>query len=55
MPVGSGVVESACKQIVGSRLKRAGRRRSKAVANALLAAERCIKNNRWTDFLDRRA
>ena len=55
LPVGSGVVESVCKQIVGSRFKRAGCRWSKAGANALLAAERCIENNRWADFLDWRA
>ena len=52
LPVGSGVVESDCKQIVGSRFKRVGSRCSKAGANALLAAECCIENNRWTDFLD---
>ena len=55
LPVGSGVVESACKQIVGSRFKRSGCRWSKAGANALLAAECCIENNRWADFLDWRA
>ena len=52
LPVGSGVVESACKGIVRSRFKRAGCRWSKADANALLAAECCIDNNRWADFLD---
>ena len=55
LPVGSGVVESACKQIVGSRFKRAGCRWSKAGANALLAVKCCIENNRWADFLDWRA
>ena len=49
LPVGSGVVESACKQIVGSRFKRAGCRWSKAGAKC------CIENNRWADFLDWRA
>ena len=55
LPVGSGVVESACKRIVGSRFKRAGCRWSKAGANALLAVKCCIDNNRWADFLDWRA
>ena len=55
VPVGSGVVESACKRIVGSRLKRSGCRWSKAGANALLAVKCCIDNSRWTDFLDWRA
>ena len=40
LPVGSGVVESACKHIVGNRFKKAGCRWSKAGANALLAAEK---------------
>ena len=52
LPVGSGVVESACKRIVGSRLKGAGRRWSKAGANAVLATGCCLENRRWPDFLD---
>ena len=55
LPVGSGVVESACKQIVGSRFKRAGCHWSKAGANALLAVKCCFENRRWADFLDWRA
>ena len=55
LPVGFGVVESACKQIVGTRFKRAGCRWSKADAYALLAVKCCIENNRWADFLDWRA
>ena len=55
LPVGSGVVESACKQIVGSRFKGAGRRWSKIGANAVLAIKCCFRNNRWPDFLDWRA
>ena len=39
LPVGSGVVENACKYIVGIRW-------SKASANALLAALCCLKNLR---------
>ena len=55
LPVGSGIVESACKRIVGSRLKGAGRRWSKAGANAVLATGCCLENRRWPDFLDWRA
>ena len=55
LPVGSGIVESACKRIVGSRLKGAGRRWSKAGANAVLAIRCCLENRRWPDFLDWRA
>ena len=52
LPVGSGIVESACKRIVGSRLKGAGRHWSKAGADAVLAIGRCLENRRWPDFLD---
>ena len=55
LPIRSGVVENACKQIVGSRFKRAGRRWTKAGANALLAVKCCFKNKRWPDFLEWRA
>ena len=55
LPVGAGVVESACKQIVGSRFKGAGRRWSKAGADALLAVKCRFRNNRWPDFLDWKA
>ena len=55
LPVGAGIVESACKRIVGSRLKGAGRHWSKAGANGLLAIRCCIENTRWPDFLDWRA
>ena len=51
----SGVVESACKQIVGSRCKGAEQHWPKAGANALLAVKCCLKNNRWPDFLEWRA
>ena len=53
--IGFGVVESACKQIVGSRFNWAGCHWPKACTNALLAVKCCLKNNRWTDFFDWRA
>ena len=55
LPVGPGFVESACKQIVSSRFKRAGCQWSEAGANTLLAVKCCLKNNRWPDFLEWRA
>ena len=55
LPVGSGIVESACKRIVGSRLKGAGCHWSTAGANAVLAIGRCLENRRWPDFLEWRA
>ena len=52
LPVGSGIVESACKQIVANRFKGAGRHWSKAGANGLLAIRCCLENRRWPDFLE---
>ena len=52
LPVGSGIVESACQRIIGSRLKGAGRRWSKTDANAVLATGCCLENRRWPDFPD---
>ena len=55
LPVGSGIVESACKRIVGNRFKQSGRRWSKAAANAVPTIRCCLENSRWPDFLDWRA
>ncbi len=51
MQVGSGVVESGCRQF-GLRLKRPGTRWSEKGANAMLALKSCVMNRRLTDFLD---
>lgn len=46
-PIGSGVVESACKQIVSERMKLAGMRWKKPGAQAVMTL-RCIKlSNIW--------
>ena len=55
LPVGSGIVESTCKHIVGNRFKQSGCRWQKAGANAVLATGCCLENMRWPDFLDWRA
>ena len=55
LPVGSGIVESACNCIVGNRLKGAGRHWSKAEVNAVLAIKCCFENMRWPDFLEWKA
>ena len=51
MQVGSGVVESGCRQS-GLRLKRPGTRWSERGANAMPALRSCVMNRRLTDFLD---
>ena len=48
--VGSGVVESGCKSIVGTRLKRSGMRWTVDGANAILALRCCTKSGRYEDF-----
>lgn len=53
--IGSGVVESLGRQLVGKRLKQPGSHWSKAGANRLLAIKSCLHNNRWADFLDWKA
>ncbi len=51
MQIGSGVVESACRQIVGLRLKRPGSHWSVKGTNAVLSIKCCLTNHRWVDFL----
>jgi hypothetical protein len=46
-PVGSGTVESACKNVVGSRLKRGGMRWKVERAEALLAVRCALLSDRW--------
>ncbi len=53
--IGSGVVESACRGLVGIRLRRPGSHWSVAGAKAMLSLKSCIENNRWADFLHWRA
>ena len=53
--VGSGIVESACKSIVGSRLKQSGMRWTVNAANAILSLRCCTKSGRYEDFWERRS
>jgi hypothetical protein len=47
LPIGSGVIESSCKHVVGDRLKRSGMRWDEEGAEDLLAL-RCLDlNQRW--------
>jgi hypothetical protein len=48
--IGSGVIESACKHIVGERFKRAGMRWSQDHAPKLLALRVCRASGWWNDF-----
>jgi hypothetical protein len=50
MHIGSGVVEAACKHVVGTRCKRAGQRWTKPGAGAILDL-RCLSlNGRWDEY-----
>lgn len=48
--IGSGVVEAACKHVVGSRCKRSGMRWSKDGAQSILALRSLVLNDRWDDY-----
>ncbi len=51
-PVGSGTVESACKTVVGTRMKGAGMRWKVERAEAVLALRCAILSNRWQNAWD---
>ncbi len=53
--VASGVVEGACKNIVGNRLKQGGMRWTVNGANAIIALRCAVESNRFDDFWERRA
>ncbi len=53
--VATGVVDGACKNIVGGRLKRGGMHWTVDGANAILALRCAILANRFDDFWERRA
>jgi hypothetical protein len=46
-PVGSGTVESACKRVIGARLKQAGMCWTKAGAQAVLSLRAQLLSGRW--------
>jgi hypothetical protein len=48
--IGSGAVESACKHVVGQRLKQAGMRWSVQGADAILQLRILWKNGEWNRF-----
>jgi hypothetical protein len=50
LPIGSGIVEAACKNIVKSRLCRSGMRWARKGGQHILHLRAHIKSNRWDDF-----
>jgi len=50
MHIGSGVVEAACKHVVGARCKRAGMRWTPAGAETVLALRTQLLNERWDEY-----
>lgn len=53
--VGSGVVEAACKSIIGHRLKQSGMRWTVRGANAIIALRCCELSGRWETFWEARS
>lgn len=51
-PVGSGTVESACKNVVGSRMKRGGMRWKVERAEGVLALRCALLSDRWQEAWD---
>lgn len=50
MHIGSGVVEAACKCVVGTRCKRSGMRWTRAGLDAILANRCLLLNDRWEEY-----
>ena len=48
--IGSGMVESSCRTLVGERLKCAGMRWSRVGANDVMALRACVRSERYDDF-----
>lgn len=53
--VGSGVIEAACKTLVGKRLKQSGMEWTVRGANAVIALRCAILSRRFNDYWDQRA
>jgi len=51
LQIGSGSVESGCKQVITARLKQAGMRWSLAGARAVAAVRTALKSQRWPEVL----
>jgi hypothetical protein len=53
--VGSGVVEAACRTVIGQRLKQSGMHWTVKGANSIIALRCSILSGRWEDFWEYRA
>ena len=53
--VGSGVIEAACKTVIGSRLKKSGMFWTVEGANAIIALRCCLLSGRFEDYWEARA
>ena len=51
LPIGSGAIESGCKQVITARLKQAGRHWSLPGARALAAVRTRLKSEHWREVL----
>jgi hypothetical protein len=50
LPIGSGVVEAACKNLIGARLKKSGMRWTIDGGQAILTLRSLILSDRWEQF-----
>ena len=50
LPIGSGVVEAACKNLIGARMKKSGMRWSIDGGQTVLTLRSLILSNRWEQF-----
>ncbi|MFZ2399151.1 MAG: hypothetical protein WAW31_10880 [Smithella sp.] len=50
LPIGSGVVEAACKNLIGTRMKKSGMRWTIDGGQAVLTLRSLILSNRWEHF-----
>jgi len=52
-PIGSGTVESACKNVVGCRMKRTGMKWSSAGMTAMLQIRASLKSQQFKDDFEK--
>jgi len=50
LPIGSGIVEAACKNLIGARMKKSGMRWTIEGGQTVLTLRSLILSNRWEEF-----